>query len=64
MPVIRTQEQVSKLENGQVLEVICTDPGALFDIPAWCRIHGHKVLATNSSAEESTIQLQICSDPR
>ncbi len=62
MPVIRTQEQVSKLSDGQLLEVIFTDPGALVDIPAWCRIHGHKVIATKSRNEETIIQLQIRSD--
>ena len=59
MPVIRTQERISKLENGQVLEVRCTDPGALADIPAWCRIHGHKVLDTKTHGVESLIRLRV-----
>jgi tRNA 2-thiouridine synthesizing protein A len=28
------------------LEVLCSDPGALHDIPAWCRIHGHSITNT------------------
>ncbi len=59
MPVIRTQERISELENGQVLEVRCTDPGALVDIPAWCRIHGHKVLDAKTRGEESLIRLRV-----
>ena len=59
MPVIRTQERISELENGQVLEVRCTDPGALVDIPAWCRIHGHKVLDAKTQGEESLIRLRV-----
>jgi tRNA 2-thiouridine synthesizing protein A len=41
MPVIRTQDAMRKLQPGTVLEVLATDPGALHDIRAWCRVHGH-----------------------
>ena len=44
IPVIRTQNQIKKLAPGDILEILCTDPGALHDVPAWCRIHGHKVI--------------------
>jgi len=47
LPVIRTQDKVKQLNAGDQLEVICTDPGVMQDIPAWCRINGHKVLETN-----------------
>lgn len=40
MPVIRAQEAIEKLTDGDVLEVRATDPGALYDIPAWCKVHG------------------------
>ncbi len=60
MPVIRTQEAVGELQNGQILEVRCTDPGALVDIPAWCRIHGHKIISAETMGDESTVRLQVC----
>lgn len=60
MPVIRTQERVAELENGEILEVRCTDPGALSDIPAWCRVHGHRVISTETDDDESAVLLQIC----
>ena len=43
MPVIRAQNRVAELHPGDRLEVVCTDHGAKHDIPAWCRIHGHRV---------------------
>ena len=46
IPVIRTQNQVKKLAPGDILEVVCTDPGVEHDIPAWCRINGHRTLET------------------
>lgn len=50
IPVIRTQNQAKKLAPGDLLEVLCTDPGATSDIPAWCRINGHTVV--NSETRE------------
>lgn len=44
MPVIKTQNQIKDMQPGDILEVEATDPGVLHDIPAWCRINGHKVL--------------------
>lgn len=46
MPVIRTQARVARLAAGDELEVAVTDPGALEDVPAWCRVHGHEVVET------------------
>ncbi len=59
MPVIRVQDKVKQLDTGDTLEVVCTDPGALQDIPAWCRINGHTVLNTESENFLYTIQLEI-----
>ena len=59
MPVIRTQDRVKALNTGDILEVWCTDPGALNDIPAWCRIHGHRVVETKEDADEVVIILRV-----
>lgn len=59
LPVIRVQDKVKELNAGDQLEVTCTDPGALQDIPAWCRINGHRVLDTVSGEYEFTIKLQV-----
>lgn len=59
MPVIRVQSAVAGLAPGDVLEVRATDPGALHDIPAWCRVHGHEVLETTSADGEVRIRLRV-----
>lgn len=46
MPVIKTQNALKELQLGETLEVTCTDPGTLSDIPTWCRINNHKVLSS------------------
>ena len=59
MPVIRVQERVMQLAPGSRLEAVCSDPGALNDIPAWCRINGHKVLETRTAGDEYFVLLEV-----
>lgn len=59
MPVIKTQNKVAELQPGDTLEVTCTDPGALNDIPAWCRINGHSIIETQEKDEEVIITVQV-----
>ena len=59
MPVIRTQDTIRDLKEGDILEVTSTDPGALNDIPAWCRIHGHRVIESRRQDKEVIIRIQV-----
>ncbi|MFP3874099.1 MAG: sulfurtransferase TusA family protein [Thiohalophilus sp.] len=58
MPVIRVQDAIAALAPGEILEVTCTDPGTLNDIPAWCRINGHRVLETAQQDNEIVIRIE------
>lgn len=64
LPVIRTQNTVKNLNQGDTLEVTGTDPGILNDIPAWCRINGHQVLDQYSMDHEYVITLLVGSRQR
>ena len=59
LPVIRTQDAVNRLQAGDRLRVHCTDPGALHDIPTWCRINGHNVCDIMHQGREITITVQV-----
>jgi tRNA 2-thiouridine synthesizing protein A len=59
LPVIRVQNRVQELEPGTIVEAVCTDPGALKDIPAWCRINGHRVLETRSEDDEHIVVIEV-----
>ena len=61
MPVIKTQNKIAELQAGDILEVTCTDPGALNDIPAWCRINGHLVKETHEYDDEVVIVIEVTS---
>jgi TusA-related sulfurtransferase len=59
LPVIRTQNAAQQLHDGQTLRVICSDPGVIHDIPAWCRVHGHEVLDIREAEDEIIIRIRI-----
>lgn len=59
MPVIRTQDKIKTLAPGDVLQVICTDPGATHDIPAWCRVHGHEIITIEQQDHEIMIKIRV-----
>ncbi|GMR07902.1 MAG: sulfurtransferase TusA family protein [Gammaproteobacteria bacterium] len=59
MPVIRAQDKVVELSPGETLEVVCTDPGATNDVPAWCRINGHKVIDITQGDNVIVITVEV-----
>ena len=60
MPVIRAQDKIKQLQVGDTLEIVSTDPGALNDIPAWCRINGHRVVETWQTDDEVFVKVEVC----
>lgn len=59
MPVIRTQQAVADMRPGEVLRVRCTDPGVRHDIPAWCEVHGHRLLEISEQDDELVVTLEV-----
>ena len=44
-PLIRTKQQVDKLQKGEVLKVLANDPVAPQNIDAWVKKSGNELLA-------------------
>ena len=44
--VLELRFRLSALHAGELFRLIALDPGAPADIPAWCRMTGHTLLAT------------------
>jgi tRNA 2-thiouridine synthesizing protein A len=59
LPVIRTQDRVATLARGDQLTIVGTDPGIMHDIPAWCRLNGHRIIATAQQGREFYITLEV-----
>ncbi|MDN4036535.1 sulfurtransferase TusA family protein [Massilia sp. YIM B02443] len=45
-----------RAEPGKVFRVIALDPGAPSDIPAWCTMTGHALLAVDADARAYIIR--------
>ncbi|MCY4220612.1 MAG: sulfurtransferase TusA family protein [Thiotrichales bacterium] len=63
MPVIRVQGVMESLAPDEELVVLCTDPGAMSDVPAWCQVHGHEVLEVREDRDADEIRITIRAGP-
>lgn len=63
MPVIKTQNLIATLAAGALVRVRASDPGVLHDIPAWCRVHGHEVVATDHVDGEYLVTVRVVQVP-
>lgn len=63
LPVIRTQDRVALMAPGERLAVVATDHGVLNDIPAWCRINGHRVVSSRDDGTEVTLVVEVGASP-
>jgi tRNA 2-thiouridine synthesizing protein A len=59
MPVIRTQDRIKNLDDGDVLRVTATDPGTMQDIPAWCRVHGHTLITADAVEQTFVFTIEV-----
>ncbi len=41
MPIIKAKKAIEKLKEGNILEVLGTDPGSAADFNGWCKQTGH-----------------------
>jgi NADPH-dependent 2,4-dienoyl-CoA reductase/sulfur reductase-like enzyme/peroxiredoxin family protein/TusA-related sulfurtransferase/rhodanese-related sulfurtransferase len=46
-PIMRVFQEMKKLEDGQVMEVIASDPGFTRDVEAWCRRTGNTFVSSH-----------------
>ncbi|NOZ06657.1 MAG: sulfurtransferase TusA family protein [Chloroflexi bacterium] len=44
MPIVKMAKAIKQIEQGQVLQLIATDPGSPADVEAWSRQTGHELL--------------------
>lgn len=44
LPIVKTSQAIKKIEIGQVLELLATDPGVDPDMRAWTRRTGHELI--------------------
>lgn len=52
IPVVKLAMAIKKVEIGQVIQGIATDPGVMADIPAWCRSTGNELVSIEQNGKE------------
>ncbi len=52
IPVVKLAMTIKKVEVGQLIQGIATDPGVMADIPAWCRSTGNELVSIEQKGKE------------
>lgn len=47
LPIVKTAAHVKKMQPGESLEVLATDPGSVPDFKAWAKATGHGLVAVD-----------------
>ena len=50
-PVIELQSALRKADSGDLVRVIATDRGSLYDIPTWVKINKHELVQQAQETE-------------
>jgi tRNA 2-thiouridine synthesizing protein A len=57
MPIVKTAQAIRTLGQGELLEVLATDPGAVADFAAWSRSTGNSIV--ESSAQDGVYRFVL-----
>jgi TusA-related sulfurtransferase len=57
-PIMKVFETIKGLNDGDVIEVIASDPGFTRDIAAWCKQTGNTLLTTSKAGKEFVATVQ------
>ena len=47
MPIVKTAQAIKTVEQGELLEVLATDPGSVADFAAWSRSTGNDLVESS-----------------
>ncbi len=57
-PIMKLSENISKLNNGEVIEITSTDKGFYSDVEAWCDSTGNSLINLNSIDKKIVATIQ------
>ncbi|MFC2067561.1 sulfurtransferase TusA family protein [Chloroflexota bacterium] len=58
MPIVKTNETIKSMKQGEVLEVVADDKGIKMDMPAWCEATGHDYLGDEEKGGEIRVYVK------
>lgn len=54
-PVLKTREAVQRINVGEVIEVLATDPASKPDLEAWARKTGNRILSVEETGSDPVV---------
>jgi len=58
LPILRAKKAIKGMETGATLEIEATDPGAVKDFEAFCRVTGNELLESNEEGGVYTYMIK------
>lgn len=58
MPVLKARKALDSLEDGNLLVIKADDPAVMTDMPAYCKIAGHKLVMVNSTGSQCEFTIE------
>lgn len=58
LPVYKAALALKPMEPGEILELICTDPGSLADIPAFTRQRGDRLVDVDDQGATQVFRIE------
>jgi len=47
------------MQSGEKLKVVCTDPGTMHDIPAWCKVNGYLLVDSEQVGDKYEFVIEV-----
>ncbi|GAA2746507.1 hypothetical protein GCM10009868_32230 [Terrabacter aerolatus] len=59
LPVIRLARRVAERPHLRFVTVLATDPAAAHDVPAWCRMRGHRFVEARAEDGHTAYVVEV-----
>lgn len=60
LPLLKAKQQLSQMQNGQVLEIICTDPSSIIDFKVFTEVSANKLLLSYQQQDKFFFLIEKC----
>ncbi len=47
------------MQSGEQLKVVCTDPGTMHDIPAWCKVNDYILVKAEQVVDKYEFIIEV-----
>ena len=58
LPILRAKKSINNLNDGEIIKIIATDPGAVNDFTSFCKQTGNELLESQEQNGEFTFMIK------